>query len=110
MGLPQHPGPEAHTEAERKNDQPTPPPSAEHAGLITIRWMTETNEEFGFFWSMEILTFEPNERIFDRKTFEDDKTYYSQDTATHLERDDTCASVSPLDTSVGCSHDLMNNV
>lgn len=101
MGKPQCPGSGAYIEANRESVKPARPPSnVEHAGPIAIRWMTETDEDFGFSWSMEILIFEPNERIFDRKTYEDDKVYRSLDTRTYLDRDATCASVSLSHTSV----------
>lgn len=100
MGKPQCPGPEAYIEAERESVKSAPAPDVEHPGSIAIRWMTESNDEFGIFWSMEILTFEPNERIFDRKTYEDGQVYQSIDTRTYLDRDATCASVNLFGTPV----------
>ncbi|KAK6000793.1 hypothetical protein QM012_003518 [Aureobasidium pullulans] len=92
MAYPPCPGPEAYIEAERESVQPAPPRTNQPSDSVTIRWMIESDYEFGSVWTMEILVFEPNERIFNRKTYEDDKIYWSQDTRTHLEPDATCAS------------------
>jgi hypothetical protein len=56
---------------------------------------------------MEELTFGPDERIFDRKTYENNKVYWSQDTRTHLTSDATCASVSLIYTRVSSALLLM---
>ncbi|KAG9837034.1 hypothetical protein KCV05_g10228, partial [Aureobasidium melanogenum] len=88
--FPECPGPEMYIEAER--DFAQPPPNNEPPGPITIRWMTTSNYPGGSVWIMQILTFEPGERIFDRMTYDDNKVYWSQDTRTHLTREATCTS------------------
>ncbi|KAH0289849.1 hypothetical protein M436DRAFT_66527 [Aureobasidium namibiae CBS 147.97] len=71
---------------------PTAPPTNAPSGPIKIRWLTPSNYPGGRVWNMEELTLGPDERIFDRKVFEDNKVYWSQDTRTHLTREATCAS------------------
>lgn len=84
-------------EAERDFAQPAP--NNEPPGPVTIRWMTSSNYPGGSVWIMQILTFWPDERIFNRVTYDDNKVYWSQDTRTHLTREATCASVSLFDTN-----------
>lgn len=103
MGLEQWPTQEQYLEAEREAAMPTAPPPNAPSGPIKIRWLTPSNYPGGRVWNMEELTFGPDERIFDRKVYEDNKVYWSQDTRTHLTREATCASVSLLRPRDSCS-------
>lgn len=99
MGLHQWPSQDQYLEAERESNKPAAPPSNAPLGPVKIRWLTPSNYPGGRVWNMEELTLEPDERIFDRKIFED-KVYWSQDTRTHLTSQATCASVSVVSTGV----------
>ncbi|KAG9963706.1 hypothetical protein KCU61_g3620, partial [Aureobasidium melanogenum] len=90
FSFPECPGPDTYIEAERDFVQPAP--MNEPPGPIFIRWMTPSNYPGGSVWIMQILIFGPNERIFDRMAYDDNKVYWSQDTRTHLPREATCAS------------------
>jgi len=102
MGLEQWPTQEQYIEAERKSAAAAAPPANASNGPIKIRWLTPSNYPGGRIWHMEELTFGPDERIFNRKIYENNKVYWSQDTRTHLSREATCASVSLLYTCDKC--------
>jgi hypothetical protein len=108
MGLEQWPTQEQYIEAERQSAEPAAPPTNAPAGPIKIRWLTPSNYPGGRIWHMEELTFGPDERIFDRKTYENNKVYWSQDTRAHLTSDATCASVSLIYTRVSSALLLMS--
>ncbi|KAG9709037.1 hypothetical protein KCU86_g1851, partial [Aureobasidium melanogenum] len=88
--FPECPGPDTYIEAERDFVQPAP--MNEPRGPKFIRWMTPSNYPGGSVWIMQILVFGPDERIFDRMTYDDNKVYWSRDTQTPLTREATCAS------------------
>ncbi|KAH0029586.1 hypothetical protein KCU78_g3306, partial [Aureobasidium melanogenum] len=88
--FPECPGPDTYIEAERDFVQPAP--MDELPGPKFIRWMVPSNYPAGSVWIMQILVLGPNERIFDRMTYDDNKVYWSRDTRTHLTREATCAS------------------
>ncbi|CAD0083420.1 unnamed protein product [Aureobasidium vineae] len=92
MGLSQWPTPQEYLEAERKSAEPAAPPTDDPASPVTIRWFTPSNYPSGRIWRLELVVFEPNERIFDRKPYQHNMVYWSQDTRTHLTREATCAS------------------
>jgi hypothetical protein len=97
MGLEQWPTQQQYIEAERESaEPPAAPPTNAPTGPIKIRWLTPSNYPGGRIWHMEELTFGPDESIFDRKIFENNMVYWSQDTRAHLTREATCASVSLL--------------
>jgi len=102
MGLEQWPTQEQYLEAEREAAMPTAPPINAPSGPIKIRWLTPANYPGGRVWNMEELTLGSDERIFERKFYEDNKVYWSQDTNAHLTREATCASVSIFYTRDSC--------
>ncbi|KAH0275238.1 hypothetical protein KCU91_g4718, partial [Aureobasidium melanogenum] len=76
--FPERPGPDTYIEAERDFVQPAPmnePPGPKR------KRMDHADSRFG-----------PDERIFDRMTYDDNKVYWSRDTQTPLTREATCAS------------------